>query len=634
MPRWGVVVALASVIGCGGDDTASVIDGAPFDAMRDGPTLIDAPAVDAPAVDAPAADATMPDAEMPDAGPQSCSTGGQCATGFCFDGVCCDVDCSGPCRACNLAGAVGTCTAYSGGTDPENECADQGAGSCGTDGFCNGAGACRLYSSQTQCQAATCVGPTTAQAARSCDGTGTCVAGSQQACSPFVCTGGACRTSCTSGADCASGFDCAGGLCKKTNGQNCSLGSECVSGQCVDGVCCNVACSGTCRACNLAGAVGTCTVYSAGTDPENECAAQSASSCGLDGFCDGGGNCQLYPLGTQCVAPACVTATASQNSGQCNGTGSCVAGSIIDCTPYLCTASTGLCKTSCSSNGDCATGFGCQLSSGQCKKLDGVGCLGNGECLDNACCSGVCRNLSNDLGNCGSCGTTCTNACGTTSCSGGACAPVCGTGCGNCDGNNTNGCETSTRTNTNCNGCGIPCSLSNASSSCSTGACTVTSCNSGFANCDGNDNNGCERNLMAYNNTCAGATELGDHCGDLSCGFLCPAAGRQLQVSQSGTTSSFFHAHLGRCGGCSAMLQTVVMLQVPASVDYDLYVYASCGGTLIGSSTLGVGQTDQVTVSDASTSDAGIDYWIEVRYFGGTACSPWTLTINGSSCGP
>ena len=63
------------------------------------------------------------------------------------DGVCCNVACAGLCSACTAAkkggGADGACGSIAAGTDPDGECAEQGANSCGTDGAGDGAGACR-----------------------------------------------------------------------------------------------------------------------------------------------------------------------------------------------------------------------------------------------------------------------------------------------------------------------------------------------------------------------------------------------------------------------------------------------------------------------------------------------------------
>ncbi len=59
--------------------------------------------------------------------------------GICRDGVCCDSVCDGPCQGCNVMGSTpGQCTAYSLGTDPENEC--EGVG-----GVCSGERACTFY---------------------------------------------------------------------------------------------------------------------------------------------------------------------------------------------------------------------------------------------------------------------------------------------------------------------------------------------------------------------------------------------------------------------------------------------------------------------------------------------------------
>ena len=76
----------------------------------------------------------------------ACTQGSACASGFCADGVCCNAACDGLCVTCAAQGSVGTCLPADVGTDPRNDCADQGIASCGTDGVCDGTGACRKYS--------------------------------------------------------------------------------------------------------------------------------------------------------------------------------------------------------------------------------------------------------------------------------------------------------------------------------------------------------------------------------------------------------------------------------------------------------------------------------------------------------
>ena len=84
-------------------------------------------------------------------------------------------------------------------------------------------------------------------------------------------------------------------------GDPCTQNAACLSGVCSDGVCCATACPGVCLSCNLPGAVGLCTVVPAGQDPQLECAAQPAETCGRAGACDGNGTCRRHPDGTTCA---------------------------------------------------------------------------------------------------------------------------------------------------------------------------------------------------------------------------------------------------------------------------------------------------------------------------------------------
>lgn len=215
----------------------------------------------------------------------ACGADGQCLSGHCpgDDGVCCDDDCSGLCQGCLIGktgSANGTCALISGSTDPDGECPDEGAASCGSNGDgCTGSSeACILYDNATECVAATCSSgqETTASI---CDGSGTCVPGSVQACAPYVCDGSACRTDCSIHAHCVTNTWCDGQSCvtTKQDGAPCSNDAECANGHCPadDGVCCDMACSGGCQACTAAktcGQDGVCGLVNAGTDPDNECA--------------------------------------------------------------------------------------------------------------------------------------------------------------------------------------------------------------------------------------------------------------------------------------------------------------------------------------------------------------------------
>lgn len=389
---------------------------------------------------------------------QTCGASNECATDFCADGVCCDTSCPGACRACNVAGSVGTCvshpvntdpevgcgsckvcdglgecTSAASGTDPKANCNQDPQASCGRTGQCDGGGSCAYWPLGTVCVAASCLDPETASLADTCDGTGTCVDQGTQACQPYTCSVGACRTTCSGDSHCVAGYYCSGGACtaKLSGGQACTAPNQCTSGFCADGVCCNEACTGTCRACDRPGLVGSCTAYpsgvdpeeecglcmvcsgtgtcvnaSGGTDPKNQCTASAQSTCGLDGLCSGTGTCRHWALGTVCEAQSC-TGSTRHLPDTCNGSGTCLDGGTTSCSPYVCSGND--CRTTCSQASDCVTGYYCS-GSGTClaKKAIGQACGDGAECTSGNCVDGVC------------CNNTCTGPCRACNLSGSA----------------------------------------------------------------------------------------------------------------------------------------------------------------------------------------------------------------------
>jgi hypothetical protein len=333
----------------------------------------------------------------------ACTTAAECAAGFCHQGVCCDKLCSGICQACNLTGAEGTCTNVPTGLDPLNQCADQGFASCGTDGACNGLGACRLYASGAVCASASCA-VSTLTLSSLCSGTGTCVAGTMQSCAPFTCGAtGSCRSSCSTDPDCTTGNLCLAGSCgKKSQGSTCVAPADCSSGFCEQGICCGGACTGNCQSCALVGREGTCSPVPAGQDPRGQCADQGATTCGTDGSCDGVGGCELYVAGTTCAPAACAAGTAAQVR-TCSGAGTCQVAVTASCGTYACGPGV-TCLTICTTPADCAAGYVC--NSGVCsKKLNGVVCGNGTECQSGLCQQGVCCS-SSCTGTCRSCALT------------------------------------------------------------------------------------------------------------------------------------------------------------------------------------------------------------------------------------
>jgi hypothetical protein len=167
-------------------------------------------------------------------------------------------------------------------------------------GLGNGAGCSGAFASR--CASGNCVDGV-------CCGSSSC-AGACQACN-VAGNLGTC-TAATPGSEvtgsCAGQTACDGsGRCKAAGGSTCTSGTDCASGFCSEGVCCDSACTETCRSCKIPGRIGTCSPYLAGSDPEKEC---SVGSGGCQSTCDGLGNC-AFPT------------TFCGQCGRCDGVGTC-----------------------------------------------------------------------------------------------------------------------------------------------------------------------------------------------------------------------------------------------------------------------------------------------------------------------
>jgi hypothetical protein len=322
----------------------------------------------------------------------SCDAAGDCDSNICQQNVCCDMACTGVCRSCALDGKRGSCSPVPAGTDPLDQCAP--GTSCGGDGLCDGKGACRVQSAGTACAPAQCTnGVSTPE--RTCDGAGTCRTVQTSACAPHLCGPTSCRTTCAGDGECVTTAYCNGMTCanKKANGAACGRAGECTSNQCVDGVCCDMACTGRCMACNLTGQPGKCLPASPGTDPRNDCGDDGSASCKQDGSCDGAGACRLYGSGTTCAPAMCSSGTAV-TARTCDGSGTCRSGTATSCMGFACNTN-GTCRTTCSSPGHCAPNHTC--TAGNCVPNaevcnNGVDDDGDGniDCADSDCNAYVC----------------------------------------------------------------------------------------------------------------------------------------------------------------------------------------------------------------------------------------------------
>jgi hypothetical protein len=315
---------------------------------------------------------------------KKCTAPSDCASGLsCADGVCCNTPCTGSCQACSAVakgqGADGVCGAVkSGVTDPKNACTATAQSTCGPKGtLCNGAGACQLWLNGTVCQAASCTSATLLAKAQTCNGSGSCVAGSPATsdCTPYLCSNATCATSCgTFDSNCVPGDFCNGASqCQalKQAGTACGGNHECAGNLCAGGFCCSGA-----------------------------CLDHGSASCGTRGTCASGtGACQLYAAGTTCSSPVSCSNQMLTVATQCDGAGLCSQGQSTSacagnttCATLVC-AGAGGCGTVAFSDGYCASGFFCDgVGAGTCqaKLLPGTVCTNKDQCVSNNCAAGTC----------------------------------------------------------------------------------------------------------------------------------------------------------------------------------------------------------------------------------------------------
>ncbi len=399
-----------------------------------------------------------------------------------------------------------------------------------------------------------------------------------------ICSGGTCSITCSSGfGDCnnsvtdgcetslTTNTNCGacGGSCNPTNG----------TGSCSTGACTVVACSGGYADCNGSASDG-CEVNIA-SDPTHcgscgkTCSSAGGTATCTSGICgivcsNGYADCNSDP------SDGCETSlTTTSNCGACGTTCSNANGST--------TCSSGACSPICNSGyGDCDSNpdNGCETNLNQnvndcgacgtvcsCPNGRTPNCL-NGSCGCSACSAGTAdcdgnssngceTNTNTDVNNCGGCGAVCDSTNGTPSCSGGACSIACNSGYADCNSSAADGCETSLTTLTDCGSCGTSCSRNNATATCSTGACKISTCNSGYSNCDGNDANGCETSTNTNVNNCGGCNNVCScpngtpSCVNGACGCsACNAGTADCDGQVSNGCEVNTNTDATNCGGC------------------------------------------------------------------------------------
>ncbi|MBR4985350.1 MAG: hypothetical protein IKY83_06405 [Proteobacteria bacterium] len=128
--------------------------------------------------------------------------------------------------------------------------------------------------------------------------------------------------------------------------------------------------------------------------------------------------------------------------------------------------------------------------------------------------------ITDDKNNCGQCGNNCDRNLSdkhvsNITCSSGICQfNACESGYGDCDNNTQNGCETDLTSMENCGSCGNSCDSQpewkNYTISCVNSNC-IKECSTGYKDCDGKESNGCETNISSDVRNCGKCGNMCDY---------------------------------------------------------------------------------------------------------------------------
>lgn len=468
----------------------------------------------------------------------------------------------------------------------------------------------------------------------------------QEPCSPSNCTG-----------------CCAGDVCQPG-----SLDTACgVSGlSCSDCSASNQMClAGSCVSVGIGGPGGK----DGGAPGTGKDGGEQHNPDGGTGCTDGEVRCGESCVGTDADPMHCGACDAACGQGEVCVSGACQMAPDCRNTPCVglsyCDMTNGMCIPGCSEDAQCGENERCDLTTHACvcesgtHDCEGV-CVSNSSpasCGPSSCtpCSapanayatcadpfqGTCGYMCQPGFNlCGqqcvpesvsSCGSSCTpcpsvpNS--TPVCQSGQCLFACAAGFANCNGIASDGCEVELSANPNhCGACGVTCSTSNwpqvGSYECSQSQCGIDTCNTGYADCDLNKTNGCEKNLNTNPSACSTATSLGTVSGDV---------GMTSTTAFSGSGEAVLSFNSTEDSNFPNPLSFTVTLTNPPGVQYDLFVRkGSCTataqpGTGTNSRTYQVCWCDTWGIDDDSLQIA------EVRHKSGAACGTWSVTVTGNS---
>jgi hypothetical protein len=269
-------------------------------------------------------------------------------------------------------------------------------------------------------------------------------------------------------------------------------------------------------------ATGSCAVercdkgfFDCDKDPRNGCEVDlnSTDDCGGCGTV-----CAFAHSAARCEAGRCTRAECEPGYGDCNedDRDGCETSLLL---PDNCGGCGNTCRALPNVSGSTCNATGCVV---QCQQ-------GRGNCDGNS--ANGCEASLSAASSCGSCGTDCTQLAHviTAECRNGGCRGLeCEPGYDDCNGLAADGCERALNTLSDCGACDKPCAMAHAEGDCSTHTCRTGACDDGFADCDGDAENGCESALNdvahcgSCDNVCASETAcVNGTCGcssDAQCG--------------------------------------------------------------------------------------------------------------------
>lgn len=185
--------------------------------------------------------------------------------------------------------------------------------------------------------------------------------------------------------------------------------------------------------------------------------------------------------------------------------------------------------------------------------------LGKGDCNNNPA-DGCEDNLTSDPKNCSFCGHDCSNTvlhatavCNNSKCDYSTCDP----GWADCDGDRSNGCEQDITTDpTNCGKCGNTCASTNGAAGCVSGKCTI-SCKPGLADCDP-AKPGCDTDITttancgACGNVCSNNNAKAA-CTNGKCVLTCNGTWKDCNHDASDGCEVDTSSNADNCGACGTV---------------------------------------------------------------------------------